>query len=135
VINQVYHQGDFCNFSVGRKQDCQPMSPAALPADPAGSTQAQEVISRFHLATRYVQRMKDVGKNELFTLTMCPEKYSIGSRTTPGQARRCTSTRLCSLESIVIMSTMVLFCLNAATSRPDHTVQVIPEYVGNTCEV
>lgn len=65
------------------------LTSVALPADPVVSTQAQEVISRFHLATRYVKRMKDVGKNELFTLTMCPEKYSIGSRTTPGQARRC----------------------------------------------
>lgn len=57
----------------------------ALPAETSESGHAQEVIRRFHLATRYVKRMKDVGKNELFTLTMCPEKYSIGSRTTPGQ--------------------------------------------------
>lgn len=57
------------------------------PAESPESIQAQLVIQRFHLARRYVQRMKDVGKNELFTLTMCPEKYSIGTRTTPGQVR------------------------------------------------
>lgn len=68
----------------------------AAPKESPESIQAQQVIQRFHMARRYVQRMKDVGKNELFTLTMCPEKYSIGTRTTPGQ--------------------------------------VIPEYVGNTCE-
>jgi hypothetical protein len=75
---------------------------AVSPADTVGSTQAQEVLTRFHLATRYVKRMKDVGKNELFTLTMCPEKYSIGSRTTPGQARHCSSRVLSSVDGCYI---------------------------------
>lgn len=61
-----------------------------------GEGRAQEIIRRFHHAKEYATRMKTIGKNELFTMTTCPEKYSIGFRTTPGQ--------------------------------------VIPEYVGNTCE-
>lgn len=55
----------------------------------ASDLQAQGVIHRFHMAKRYVKRMKEVGKNELFTMTTCPEKYSIGSRTTPGQVGTC----------------------------------------------
>jgi hypothetical protein len=78
------------------------VTPEVPPADTVGSTQAQEVLTRFHLATRYVKRMKDVGKNELFTLTMCPEKYSIGSRTTPGQARHCSPRVLCSVDGCYI---------------------------------
>ncbi len=58
------------------------------------NTQAQDVIHRFHMAKRYVKRMKEVGKNELFTMTTCPEKYSIGSRTTPGQVGTCHRLRL-----------------------------------------
>lgn len=57
---------------------------------------SQEIIQRFHHAKAYVKRMRSIGKNELFTLTECPEKFSIGRRTTRGQ--------------------------------------IVPQYVGNTCE-
>eukprot|EP00208_Stichococcus_sp_RCC1054_P000529 CAMPEP_0206143350 /NCGR_PEP_ID=MMETSP1473-20131121/20215_1 /ASSEMBLY_ACC=CAM_ASM_001109 /TAXON_ID=1461547 /ORGANISM="Stichococcus sp, Strain RCC1054" /LENGTH=300 /DNA_ID=CAMNT_0053538701 /DNA_START=207 /DNA_END=1109 /DNA_ORIENTATION=- len=72
------------------------VKPTSSTKGKGGVNRAQEVISRFHHAKEYVSRMKTIGKNELFTMTTCPEKYSIGFRTTPGQ--------------------------------------VIPEYVGNTCE-
>ena len=50
-----------------------------------GPARAQEIIRRFKHAEVYVQRMKDVGKHEMFTMTQCPKNFSIGFRTTKGQ--------------------------------------------------
>lgn len=72
------------------------VSNSRLNTSSSGNDRAQEIIQRFHHAKAYVKRMKDIGKNELFTLTECPERFSIGFRTTPGQ--------------------------------------IIPQFVGNTCE-
>lgn len=72
------------------------VSNSRLESSGKGADRAQEIVRRFHHAKAYVKRMKSIGKNELFTLTECPEKFSIGFRTTPGQ--------------------------------------IIPQFVGNTCE-
>jgi hypothetical protein len=55
-----------------------------------------EIIRRFKHAEQLVNRMRTVGKHELYSMTQCPANFSVGYRTTPGQ--------------------------------------LIPDYVGNTCE-
>mmetsp|Transcript_20606 Transcript_20606/g.62049 ORF Transcript_20606/g.62049 Transcript_20606/m.62049 type:complete len:322 (+) Transcript_20606:156-1121(+) len=56
-------------------------------SDPAGTgnPKAQEVINRFYYAQAHVQKLKEIGKNEMYPMTNCPEDFSLGYRTTPGQ--------------------------------------------------
>jgi hypothetical protein len=49
------------------------------------SAKAQEVINRYHYAMAHVKKLKEVGKNEMFPLINCPEEFSLGHRSTPGQ--------------------------------------------------
>lgn len=46
---------------------------------------AQEVINRFHYAVEYVNALKDIGSNEMYPMTNCPQEFALGYRTTPGQ--------------------------------------------------
>ena len=38
------------------------------------------VVNRYHYAVTHTQRLKEIGKNEMFPLTSCPEEFSLGYR-------------------------------------------------------
>ena len=38
------------------------------------------VVNRYHYAVIHTQRLKEIGKNEMFPLTSCPEEFSLGYR-------------------------------------------------------
>ena len=56
-------------------------------AGAAGTGDAgQRVINRYHHAVEYTRRLQEVGKNEMFPLTNCPEEFSLGYRCTRSSA-------------------------------------------------
>ena len=69
---------------------------ATAPGHESGPARAMELIRRFRHAEQLIDRMRTVGKQKMYTMTKCPEKFSLGQRSTVGQ--------------------------------------LVPDYVGNTCE-